>query len=238
MPAGLQAFTDTGLYQIDGSTPNYQMVQAMSGQSVDTSLRLAVNDVGKLFNTTLPSVAFAFNATAGPMYGVYASDGVGITVWSTDVSGSMYTLRFITERPCTVYFFLFDRVPPAAGNFGLQVFNERGNLIADSSKPFLRVLDVIYDEYLPGTGWDTLGAPIAQWNIRAYGVPVMVSGIYPVHQAWSYDPAGVELSSIRVSGNTVSWGTTMYGGGRKPNWSGFREQWHSRFMVLDATGIV
>ncbi|WGY71961.1 hypothetical protein KEC55_19300 [Burkholderia cepacia] len=238
MPAGFQAFTDTGVYQIDGSTPNYQMVQAMSAQSVDTSLRLAVNDAGKPFNATLPSVAFTFNATAGPMYGVYAAEGVGITIWSTDVDRTTYTLRFITERPCTVYFFQFDQVPTVSGNFGLQVFNNQGRLIADSSKPFLRVLDVIYNEYLPGVGWDTLGAPGAAWDSRSYGVPVIVSGIYPVRQAWSYDPAGVELSSIRVSGSTVSWGTTMYGGGRKPNWSGFREQWHSRFMVLDATGIL
>lgn len=238
MPAGFQAFTETGVYQIDGATPNYQMVQAMSAQSVDTALRLAVNDAGKPFTTTLPSVAFSFNSTAGPMYGVYASDGAGITIWSTDVSGTTYTLRFVTERPCTVFLFLFDSVPLVSGSFGLQVFNGRGDLIADSSRPFLRVLDVIYNEYLSGTGWDTLGAPGAPWDSRTYGAPVIVSGIYPVRQAWSYDPAGVELTSIRVSGNTVSWGTTMYGGGRKPNWSGFREQWHSRFMVLDATGIV
>ncbi|UEP31309.1 hypothetical protein [Burkholderia sp. B21-007] len=238
MSAGFQAFTDTGVYQIDGSTPNYQMVQAMSANSADGVLQLALNDAGKAFYTTLPNVSFTFNSTAGPMYGVYASDGVGVTVWRTARSGSTYTLTFITERACTVSFFLFDRVPPVAGKFGLQVFNERGELIADSSKPFLRVLDVIYNEYLPGTGWATLGAPGATWESRTYGVPVIVSGIYPVRQAWSYDPAGVELSSIRVSGNTVSWGTTMYGGGRKPNWSGFREQWHSRFMVLDATGIV
>ncbi|MCF1370335.1 hypothetical protein LH704_34330 [Burkholderia cenocepacia] len=238
MPAGFQAFTDTGVYQIDGLTPNYQMVQAMSAQSVDTSLRLAVNDANKPFSVTLPSVAFTFNATAGPMYGVYASDGVGITIWSTDVDGATYTLRFITERPCTVYFFQFDQVPLVSGNFGLQVFNGQGRLIADSSRPFLRVLDVIYNEYVPGVGWMVEGAPSPQWDSRAYGVPIIVSGIYPVRHAWSYDPAGVELSSIRVNGNSVSWGTTMYGGGRKPNLAGFREQWHSRFMVLDATGIV
>ncbi|RQZ27302.1 hypothetical protein DIE14_12490 [Burkholderia sp. Bp9017] len=238
MGAGFQAFTDTGMYQIDGSTPNYQMVQAMSASSADGVLLLATNNVGRPFYTTLPNVSFTFNAAAGPMYGVYASDGVGITVWSTSVNGNTYTLTFITERPCTVNFFLFDRVPTAAGKFGLQVFNDRGELIADSSKPFLRVLDVIYNEYLPGTGWAVLGAPGAPWDSRTYGVPVIVSGIYPVRQVWSYDPAGLELSSIRVSGNTVSWGATMYGGGRKPNWTGFREQWHSRFMVLDATGII
>ncbi|AOI88964.1 hypothetical protein [Burkholderia pseudomultivorans] len=239
MGAGFQAFTDSGVYQIDGSTPNYQMVQAMAGQSVTTGLPFVVNDAGISFGANLPNVSFTFTSTAGPMYGVFASDGVGITIWSTEVSGSAYTLRFVTERECTVYFFLFDRVPVASGRFGLQVFNERGDLIADSSKPFLRVLDVIFDEYFPpGTGWVSADAPNPKWNSRTYGVPVIVSAIYPVHVGWSYSPAGVELTSIRVSGKTISWGTTMYGGGRKPGFSGFREQWRQRFMVLDGTGIV
>lgn len=53
------------------------------------------------------------------MYGVYASDGVGITIWSTNVDKATYTLRFVTERPCTVNFFQFDEVPQLSGNFGL-----------------------------------------------------------------------------------------------------------------------
>ncbi|MDN7419510.1 hypothetical protein [Burkholderia dolosa] len=238
MTAGFQAFTDTGLYQIDGLTPNYQMTQAMAGQSANSGLHLAYNDAGIEFSATLPNVKFTFNANAGPMYGVYAAGGVGITLWNTTVSGSTYTLTFVTEQPCTVYLFLFDRVPPASGNFGLQVFDASGRLIADSSRPFLRVLDVIYDEYMVGTGWTVEGSPSPPWQSRAYGAPVLVSAIYSVHKAWSYSPAGVELTSIRVTGNVISWGTTMYGGGRKPNYSGFREQFHSRFMVLDATGIV
>jgi len=242
MTAGFQAFTDTGLYQIDGQTPNYQMVQAMAAQSVTGSLPLATNDAGIAFTANLPNVSFTFNSTAGPMYGVYASGNVGITIWSTSVdtnNPNLYTLTFVTEQPCTVYFFQFDRVPPVSGKFGLQVFDDRGQLIADSSKPFLRVLDVIFEEYMPpGTGWVAADVPNPAWKSRTYGVPVVVSAIYPVHVGWSYGPAGVELSSIRVSGNSVSWGTTMYGGGRKPGFTGFREQWRQRFMVLDATGLL
>ena len=238
MPAGFQAFTDTGLYQIDGRTPNYQMVQAMSGQSMNGGLHLAYNDAGREYTATLPNVKFTFNANAGPMYGVYASGGVGITLWSATVSSAICTLTFVTEQPCAVYLFLFDKVPPLAGNFGLQVFDGSGALVADSSKPFLRVLDVIYEEYMVGTGWTVEGAPSPPWHSRSYGVPVLASAIYSVHKAWSYDPAGVELTSIRINGDVVSWGTTMYGGGPRNNFVGFREQFHSRFMVLDGTGIV
>ncbi|MUV20846.1 hypothetical protein GNZ25_05420 [Burkholderia thailandensis] len=238
MPVGFQAFTDTGLYQIDGKTPNYQMVQAMSGQSVIGTLRLAYNDAGKPFTTTLPNVTLTFRANAGPMYGVYASGGIGISLWSAKRSDSTYTLTFITEQPCTVYLFLFDRVPPASGNFGLQVFDASGSLIADASRPFLRVLDVIFEDYMNGVGWTVEGAPSPPWHSRSYGVPVLISAIYSVHRAWSYDPGVVELSSIRVDGGNVSWGTALYNGGRTPNIACFREQYHSRFMVLDATGLV
>ncbi|HDR8924500.1 TPA: hypothetical protein QDB26_000959 [Burkholderia vietnamiensis] len=238
MTAGFQAFTDTGLYQIDGMTPNYQLVMSSSAASTSTTLLLARNDAGNPFYTTLPAVSFTFTANQAPMYGVYAEGGVGITLWNAAASGNTYTLTFITEQPCTVHFFMFDKVPPPSGNFGLQVFSANGTLIADSSRPFLRVLDVIYENYLGDTGWVTTGSPYPTWNSKAYSAPVIVSAIYSVHVAWSYDPAGVELTSIRVSGNTVSWGTTMYGGGKTSNFSGFREQYHSRFMVLDGTGIV
>ncbi|RQY60788.1 hypothetical protein DF111_01340 [Burkholderia stagnalis] len=241
MTAGFQAFTDSGLYQIDGSTPNYQLVQAMSADSAVQSLHLAYNDVHTDFRIALPSVTFTFAAQAGPMYGVHASGGTGITHWSTthNDNGNVYSLTFVTEQPCTVRLFLFDQVPPASSNFGLQVFNERGTLIADSSKPFLRVLDVISERYNGDTGWVVGGAPNPPWHSKSYGVPVLVSAIYSVHSAWSYnDPPIVELTSIRVDGGNVSWGTTLYGGGRKPNFVGFREQYHSRFMVLDGTGLV
>ncbi|KVC60492.1 hypothetical protein WI73_04545 [Burkholderia ubonensis] len=239
MTAGFQAFTDTGVYQIDGSTPNYQMVQAMSADSTYQGLHLANNDVGFEFRISLPSVTFTFAAHAGPMYGVHASGGVGITHWSTVRNGNVYSLTFVTERPCAVRLFLFDQVPPAAGNFGLQVFNERGTLIADSSRPFLRVLDVVSERYNGDVGWVVGGTPNPPWHSKSYGVPVLISGIYSVHSAWSYnDPPIVELTSIRVDGGNVSWGTALYGGGRKPNFVGFREQYHSRFMVLDGTGLV
>lgn len=239
MTAGFQAFTDTGLYQIDGTTPNYQLVMSASAASSSTTLKLAINDAGNTFYTTLAAVSFTFSANQAPMYGVYAEGGVGITLWNATSSGNTYTLTFITEQPCTVHFFAFDKVPPPSGNFGLQVFNGNGVLIADSSRPFLRVLDVIYEEYLPpGTGWVTTGSPYPTWKSKTYSAPVIISAIYSVHVAWSYDPAGVELTSIRVSGSTVSWGTTMYGGGKTSNFSGFREQYRSRFMVLDGTGIV
>ncbi|WGS46061.1 hypothetical protein LFL97_25620 [Burkholderia sp. JSH-S8] len=238
MAAGFQAFTDTGLYQIDGRTPNYQMVQSMSADSAARSLPLAMNDVGKTFLISLPNVTFTFSAIAGPMYGVYAAEAVGITLWSAKRDGSVYTLTFVTERPCNVRLFLFDQVPVAGGDFGLQAFDEGGRLIADSSKPFLRVLDVIFEDYMKGVGWTVEGAPSPDWHSKSYGVPVLISAIYSVHKAWSYDPAAVELSSIRVNGGNVSWGTSLYNGGRTPNISAFREQYHSRFMVLDGTGIV
>lgn len=238
MPAGFQAFTDTGVYQIDGRTPNYQMVQSMAADSAVGSLPLARNDAGRTFMIDLPSVTFTFSSVAGPMYAVLASGAVGITLWGAKRNGSSYSVTFVTERPCNVRLFVFDQVPVAAGNFGLQVFDAGGRLVADSSKPFLRVLDVIFEDYMNGVGWTAEGAPSPPWHSRSYGVPVLISAIYSVHRAWSYDPGVVELSSIRVDGGNVSWGTALYNGGRTPNIACFREQYHSRFMVLDGTGIV
>lgn len=47
MTAGFQAFTDSGVLQIDGLTPNYQLVQSFTAVSQMTSVNTVYNDVGR-----------------------------------------------------------------------------------------------------------------------------------------------------------------------------------------------
>ncbi|WP_175995252.1 hypothetical protein, partial [Burkholderia vietnamiensis] len=159
--------------------------------------------------------------------------------------GANHTVRWVNSaRALTVRLFIFSQVPASGGNFGLQVFNPQGQLIADATTPFFRVLDVIYEEYLSGTGWTVEGAPNPQWHQRSYDRPVLISGLWPTHYIWGSSNSNqmlwdiLEIGCVRVSGGDVSWGTRLYNGGRSPNIATFRECWHSRFMVLDGTGIV
>ncbi|MCO1358814.1 hypothetical protein L0Y97_07805 [Burkholderia multivorans] len=245
MGVGFQAFTNSGIFQIDGSTPNYQLVERLEAVSQWTTVDTVWNNANIQYRGTYWICSFTFSADR-PLYAFSADPGVGVSLWDAKAQpgGGGYTVRFITERQATVRLFVFSRVPVSANRFGLQVFNASGELIADAASPFYRVLDVIEVRYMGDWGWTVTGAPNPQWDQRSYGRPVLISALWPAHYLWGssntnqrlYDV--LEIGAVRVSGDVVSWGTLLYNGGRSPNISTFRECWHTRFMVLDGTGIV
>ncbi|OMR39953.1 hypothetical protein [Burkholderia pseudomallei] len=244
MDGRFQAFTEGGLFQIDGSTPNYQLVQSMVAISQLIRIETVRNDKNIPYEGQFWVCSFTFSAEV-PLYGFSTDPGVGISIWdSYSNDGRTYTVRLITETQATVRFFVFSNVPPVDHGFGLQVFNERSQLIADALTPFYRVLDVVQDVYMNGTGWTVEGAPSPQWQQRLYDRPVLISGMWPAHFIWGSSNSNqrlwdiLEISAVRVSGGNVSWGTLLYNGGRHPNVATFRECWHYRFMVLDGTGII
>ncbi|KGR93895.1 hypothetical protein [Burkholderia sp. ABCPW 111] len=237
MTVGFQAFTDSGLYQIDGRTPNFQCTQSLSAVSQSTSLRVAYNDVNKPFDGTFWVATFSFTANT-PLYAFAADGGVGATVWDHQVSGNFHTIRIVTWQQTTVRFFVFDSTPPVGGNFGLQVFSETGALVADSSRPFYRVLDVLHIQYKPGYGWEVGGYPHPPQESRSYGRPVLVSCPFPCHDLISGDGTyRPSLTLFQTAGDTVTWYQQAWAG-TTPNWSGFNETYHLQFLVIDGTGLI
>lgn len=250
MDARFQAFTNSGIFQIDGATPNYQMTQSMSSVSQRARIKTVYNNGAAVqFEGEYWVVSFTFVADF-PLYAFSADSGVGVSLWdakSVDSSGRLFTVRLITTVQSTVRFFVFSKTPVSGGNYGLQVFDERQQLIADALIPFYRVLDVISDAYMPANGaegWTVEGAPNPPQQSRSYGRPVLISGMWPAHYLWGasntsqklYDV--LEISSVSVANGTVTWGTALFNGGRAPNVTTFRECWRSRFMVIDGTGII
>ncbi|AIO64889.1 hypothetical protein [Burkholderia oklahomensis] len=244
MGVGFQAFTESGVFQIDGTTPNYQLVQSMSAVSQLIRIDTVWNDKNIQFQGQFWVCSFTFSAEV-PLYAFSADAGVGVSLWDAKSGdGRTYTVRFITEVQATVRLFVFSKAPVSGRGFGLQVFDGQGQLIADAASPFYRVLDVIYDGYMRGTGWTVEGAPSPQWQQRSYDRPVLISGMWPAHYIWGSSNTNqrlwdvLEISAVRVSGGSVSWGTLLYNGGRGPNITTFCECWRYRFMVLDGTGII
>lgn len=247
MAAGFQAFTDSGVFQIDGLTPNYQLVQSMSAVSQSIRIDTAWNDKNIQYQGQFWMCSFTFSAEA-PLYAFSADSGVGVSLWDANSrDGQTYTVRFITEVQTTVRFFVFSKVPVSSRGFGLQVFDGHGQLIADAASPFFRVLDVVYDAYMPangGEGWTVEGAPNPPWQLRSYGRPVLISSMWAAHYIWGSSNSNqrlwdiLEIGMVRVSGGDVSWGTQIYNGGRAPNITTFRECWRMQFMVIDGTGII
>lgn len=245
MGVGFQAFTDGGVFQIDGLTPNYQLIQRLEAVSQQTTVETVYNNASIQYVGTYWVCSFSFTADQ-PLYAFSADPSVGVSLWDAKASkdGRTYTVRFITEGQATVRLFVFSNVPATGSRYGLQVFSPNGTLIADAASPFFRVLDVIESRYMGDTGWTVTGSPNPAWEQRAYGRPVLISGMWPSHYIWGASNSNqrlwdiLEVGTVRVNGDVVSWGTRIYNGGRTPNITTFRECWHTRFMVLDGTGIV
>ncbi|CAB3688762.1 hypothetical protein LMG24238_03002 [Paraburkholderia sediminicola] len=242
MTAGFQAFTDSGLFQIDGQTPNYQLTASLVQTLRQESIPTVYNNVGQQFYATYWHTTFSFTAT-NPLFAFVADGNVMVTPWKFSKTGSnTYTAEFIGAGQANVTLFIFDKVAPSGSRFGLQVFDNTGALIADAVSPFARVLDVKSGAYLSGSGFDGTGTsmPGAGTQSQDYGRPVAIAGCFPAHyMSNSGDGTGeTTMSGIAVSGGVVTWEFHTFNGTRGSHYVGFREASAWRFMVLDMTGII
>lgn len=129
MSAGLQVYTSTGLFQIDGVTPGYALRQH---STVSTS-----NSTGNYFGS------LSFTGVA-PLVAIYSGNGVPVACIQMTVSGSTWTALFWSTAATTFDVYVFDSIQAlsASGStFGLQVFDGSGNIVADSALGFCSILD-------------------------------------------------------------------------------------------------
>ncbi|MFM0192428.1 hypothetical protein PQQ65_05000 [Paraburkholderia strydomiana] len=238
MTAGFQAFTDTGVVQIDGTTPNYQMTAALAQVTQLESVPTVFNNVNTQFYSTFWHTTFTFNAS-NPFFAFTADGGVMVTPWkfSRAQGSNTFTAEFISVSQATIRLYVFDQVPVTGNRFGLQVFNAAGVLIADAANPFARVIDVIEGQYQPGLGWQAVGNSVPGPNTqsKSYGVPVAFGGALPAHYFVNTSP--FILSAFGASGGSISWEFHQYVGNNSGTFVGFAEATRYRFMVLDMTGI-
>jgi hypothetical protein len=238
MTVGFQAFTDTGLFQIDGQTPNLQLTATLAQVLQQESLPTVYNNAGTQFYNTYWHTTFTFNAAA-PIFAFVADGGVMVTPWRFSQNGNQYTAEFIGASQTTIRLFIFDQVPVTASRVGLQVFDATGKLIADAGVPFMKVIDVISGQYITGTGFDGTGTTMPGPGTlnRAYGVNVAIAACWPSHYMTN---SGDEttMSGISVAGPNITWEFHTFYGTRGSHYIGFREATAYRFMVLDMTGVI
>ncbi|CAB3747512.1 hypothetical protein GQ57_38200 [Burkholderia sp. MSh2] len=244
MSVGFQAFTDSGLFQIDGSTPNYQLTASLSAVSQQTNIPTVINNASIQYTGTFWLCSFTFRSDQPPLWAFTADSGIMVTPWDFKRDGNLYTVRLITAAQTTVHLFVYSRVPVPSSRFGLQVFSPNGTLIADASQPFCKILDVVSGQYLPDYGWTVTRFPQGAAQTYDYGRPVAIGCMWPAHyisgstnsnqRLWDI----AEMSAVGVSGGVVTWELHRYNGGNPPNITCYRECMHYRFMVLDMTGVL
>jgi hypothetical protein len=242
MTVGFQAFTDTGIFQIDGHTANFQLTTSLAQVLQQAILPTVYNNVGNQFTGTYWYTKFTFTAN-NPLFAFVADGNVMVTPWRFSQSGSTFTAEFIGATQTTVRLFIFDNVPVTGSRYGLQVFSETGQLIADAAVPFCKVIDVKAGQYVPGTGWDASGLsmPGPGTLSQSYPVNVAIAGCWPAHYMYDVGSGGsgeTTMTGVAVTGGTVTWEFHTFNGARQPHFIGFRECTAYRFMVLDMTGII
>src|SRR5262249_30665109 len=135
MADGFKAITNTGIFQIDGQTLNFQLTNRQAGVTASTSLATVYNNVGTQFFATFQAITFTFAADS-PMVAFRADDGRRVTPWKFSRSGNVYTATFIVDAQCTVIMWVFDKSTATADNFGLKVYNSSGQLVCSAIQPF------------------------------------------------------------------------------------------------------
>lgn len=241
MGVGYQAFTDTGLFQIDGLTPNYQLIQRMTQSTALTNIPTVFNNVQQQYYANFWWTSFTFYAIT-PLFAFTADNGAMVTPWKFNRSGNTFTAEFVSAvGPVNINLFVFDQVAPTNGKFGLQVFSAAAALLADAASPFAKVIDVRAGQVLGGSGFDGTGTSMPGPGTQAvdYGRPVAIAAARAGHLMNTTGPDGTWLTAWSVTnGSVITWEWHAYYNNSGGHYVGFREASIWQFMVLDMTGIV
>lgn len=243
MTTGFKAWTDSGVFQIDGESINFQLISRQTGQTANSSLNTVTNDVGTQFGANYNHVQFSFTANS-PMVAFRAPDGVRISPWSFSRSGNTYTATFITDASCVVTMWVFDQAAAVSDNFGFKIWNSSGALVCSAIQPFAKIIDIKQGQYLAGTGFYSGGGQMPGNNVQTqtYGNNVAFAACYPCHYMESTGDnstggGSTNMSGLKINGTTISWEFFCYAGTRSGNYVGFKEATAYSFLVLDMTGI-
>jgi len=196
--AGFQAFTDSGLLQIDGLTPNMTLRQKIGVTTAPGTLLICWTyngDAGPL----APVATVNFSAST-PLCAVY-SPGCPATIVSTTNTGpGQWSALIWSSSPASLDFYVFDQVPavsaPAGPGYGLQVFTPAGGcgLIYDARQPPVSVLGF--------QAGNIIGADPAGWYGGSNGWPGNTS------QSFSYPVSKVASAAILNAG--IAYRTQYY----------------------------
>lgn len=243
MPSGFQAFTDSGVFQIDGDTVNYGLRQrSQCGTSVG----------GAGSNTFFNPTGQLTFAAQSPIIAVRAPYAAVAMLYCRNNGDGTWTATFWSSEATTFDVFVFDPMsacPPSGSRTGFQVFNGQGVLVADSAIPFLRVLAPLSGTLTPANG-SVMGQGYVDYTQQwAFGVPsvatiigvgactVVASGLtIPVQNIGKVETL---LSAWRHSGGTAVMQATRADSNQFPfhdtdrfmdyrNWSG---------LIIDVTNL-
>jgi hypothetical protein len=248
MPAGFQCFAQDGssVAQIDSDLGlgNMQFRQKITQTMAFAGFLVYTISDGTRYSSQGNQTTFTFAAT-NPFVVFECPSGSCVPMTWTK-SGANWSVIVVGDSSVPVTCYVFDQVSAigAGSNFGLQVFNASGVLVADVTKPFPRLVGSNQGnpKYAYGsTGYTTDSGtwPVAQGS-KAFPVAQRV-GIACVQPAFGTggtsggaSNAGVVMSCFKTSGGTISTNMVMFGDTSNfNNYTGFKEAISWSYLAVD-----
>lgn len=248
MTAGFQAYTDSGLVQIDGATQNFALRQTLGITTAGADLPAGMSNGGTQYTLRANLADFTVSAVA-PLIALYSPNAYATILRCVNNNNGSWTVRVWTSVAAALTVYVFDQssaAAPSGAGYGLQVFDGSGTLIADGRQRLARVIDTQTGNILnAGPGWgefSQIDTQTAAWNYST----VSKIGVAAIGTAFVGSPTGgtnngwYNMSGFQTSGNTVNFlwqyfdqGSTSHPGnnfcyGSEYNW---------RFMAVDLSNI-
>jgi hypothetical protein len=248
MPAGFQAFTDTGLVQIDGTTQNYALRQTLTVNTAAGSMNIGKSNSGTQWTITANVSSFTINALQ-PLVVIYSPNAYATLLHCIPQGSNNWAILLWSSVAAPITVYVFDQssaAVPSGPGFGLQVFDANGILVADARQRLARIVDTQAGNIMgAGPGW-------GQWNQRdnlnaSWSYPtVQKIGVAAIGTALVSSPTGgnssgwYDISGLQTAGNTVNFQWQYYQQGNAPHPGNnvcFGYQYNWRFMAVDLSYI-
>ncbi|WP_144154430.1 hypothetical protein [Paraburkholderia sp. BCC1885] len=211
MTAGFQAYTDSGLVQIDGTTQNYALRQTIGVTTAAGDMNAGKANSGAMY-TLRANIADVTVSAVQPLFAIYSPSAYATIIKCVNNGGNSWTVRLWSSAAVGLTLYVFDQsaaAAPAGAGYGLQVFDASGNLIADARQRLARVLDSQAGNINnAGAGWGQWNQ-VDTWTTSFSYAGVSKVGVACVGNAFLSAPTGgtnngwYNMSGMQTVGNTI-----------------------------------
>lgn len=159
---GFWSLTDSGVFQIDGSTMNFSLREHFAATTSKQDMPVGGSNFGRVYSVIADCYLYTFNAV-NPIIALWTDNaGAPVTViWCKQVGSNVWQALLWASAPTTFEVFLFDQTQSlgAGGNIGIKVYDPQGRLIADPvTYPMMQPFSW-RDNRPYGEGWKVVGFP-------------------------------------------------------------------------------
>lgn len=123
MPIGLEVLNDNGVYQIDDTYKNIQLISKVNVTSMtQVSSGTLYNGIKSYWYYDI-----VVSSATNPVVALNGNTTQWLIVGAVNISGSTYTYRVFSDADVDFTYYVFD-VPTVSGSVGFEVYNSSGEL--------------------------------------------------------------------------------------------------------------